>query len=139
MQRYYLRIAAAFGKGAIISGMPYKGRLAQLVEHLVYTERVSGSSPLAPTMPFITVRSSSSNLCGCKNLMMRIGKFVVLWSLAVMTLVVAHPAFANNKDRTKRTDAQTECNEPRKSTVRSMSESTPQRKNDCPKTRRILM
>jgi hypothetical protein len=26
------------------------GRLAQLVEHLVYTERVSGSSPLAPTM-----------------------------------------------------------------------------------------
>ena len=27
------------------------GRLAQLVEHLVYTERVSGSSPLAPTIP----------------------------------------------------------------------------------------
>ena len=26
------------------------GRLAQLVEHLVYTERVSGSSPLPPTM-----------------------------------------------------------------------------------------
>jgi hypothetical protein len=26
------------------------GRLAQLVEHLVYTERVSGSSPLAPTI-----------------------------------------------------------------------------------------
>jgi hypothetical protein len=25
------------------------GRLAQLVEHLVYTERVSGSSPLPPT------------------------------------------------------------------------------------------
>ena len=27
------------------------GRLAQLVEHLVYTERVGGSSPSAPTTP----------------------------------------------------------------------------------------
>ena len=27
------------------------GRLAQLVEHLVYTERVGGSSPSAPTIP----------------------------------------------------------------------------------------
>ena len=27
-----------------------KGRLAQLVEHLVYTERVIGSSPLPPTI-----------------------------------------------------------------------------------------
>ena len=27
----------------------WSGRLAQLVEHLVYTERVSGSSPLPPT------------------------------------------------------------------------------------------
>ena len=26
------------------------GRLAQLVEHLVYTERVSGSNPLPPTI-----------------------------------------------------------------------------------------
>ncbi|SVC33905.1 uncharacterized protein METZ01_LOCUS286759, partial [marine metagenome] len=26
------------------------GRLAQLVEHLVYTERVVGSSPSAPTI-----------------------------------------------------------------------------------------
>ncbi len=32
------------------------GRLAQLVEHLVYTERVSGSSPLAPTMASDTSR-----------------------------------------------------------------------------------
>ena len=63
MQRYYLRIAAAFGKGAVVSGMSHMGRLAQLVEHLVYTERVSGSSPLAPTMPNITVRSSSSKVC----------------------------------------------------------------------------
>ena len=28
------------------------GRLAQLVEHLVYTERVGGSNPSAPTMPW---------------------------------------------------------------------------------------
>jgi hypothetical protein len=28
----------------------YYGRLAQLVEHLVYTERVIGSSPLPPTI-----------------------------------------------------------------------------------------
>jgi hypothetical protein len=27
-----------------------QGRLAQLVEHLVYTERVGGSSPSPPTM-----------------------------------------------------------------------------------------
>ena len=27
-----------------------RGRLAQLVEHLVYTERVIGSSPLPPTI-----------------------------------------------------------------------------------------
>ena len=33
------------GKGSIP-----EGRLAQLVEHLVYTERVSGSSPLPPTI-----------------------------------------------------------------------------------------
>ena len=29
-----------------------RGRLAQLVEHLVYTERVIGSSPLPPTIKF---------------------------------------------------------------------------------------
>jgi hypothetical protein len=28
-----------------------RGQLAQLVEHLVYTERVSGSSPLLPKIP----------------------------------------------------------------------------------------
>jgi hypothetical protein len=28
---------------------PHVGRLAQLVEHLVYTERVGGSSPSSPT------------------------------------------------------------------------------------------
>ena len=33
------------------------GRLAQLVEHLVYTERVSGSNPLPPTIPFKSLLS----------------------------------------------------------------------------------
>ena len=35
-----------------------RGRLAQLVEHLVYTERVIGSSPLPPT---------SETLWGCSS------------------------------------------------------------------------
>ena len=38
------------GGGALAkAALVLLGRLAQLVEHLVYTERVSGSSPLAPT------------------------------------------------------------------------------------------
>ena len=40
-----LLFSARQGKGSIP-----EGRLAQLVEHLVYTERVSGSSPLPPTI-----------------------------------------------------------------------------------------
>jgi len=32
-----------------VARLPRSGRLAQLVEHLVYTERVGGSSPSAPT------------------------------------------------------------------------------------------
>ncbi len=39
------------------SGMP--GRLAQLVEHLVYTERVGGSSPSPPTMFFSSLGAST--------------------------------------------------------------------------------
>jgi hypothetical protein len=49
-----------------------KGRLAQLVEHLVYTERVSGSSPLAPTMHFYSFSRNLLNLCG--NFVHRIPK-----------------------------------------------------------------
>src|ERR1700692_4284337 len=33
------------------SGLERLGRLAQLVEHLVYTEGVGGSSPSSPTSP----------------------------------------------------------------------------------------
>ena len=40
------KVAATLAKARF----PIRGRLAQLVEHLVYTERVSGSSPLAPTI-----------------------------------------------------------------------------------------
>lgn len=36
------------------------GRLAQLVEHLVYTERVSGSNPLPPTIHPFTYRYTPS-------------------------------------------------------------------------------
>jgi hypothetical protein len=72
-------------------------------------------------------------------MMMRMGTATAWGMLTVATMIVAQPAFANNKERNKRTDAQTECSEARKSGVRSMSESTPQRKNECPKVRRILM
>src|SRR5215210_6730541 len=39
------------------------GRLAQLVEHLVYTERVGGSSPSPPTND-----STASTLLSCREL-----------------------------------------------------------------------
>lgn len=44
---------AIFRKAASIERalMGRFGRLAQLVEHLVYTERVGGSSPSPPTIP----------------------------------------------------------------------------------------
>ena len=72
-------------------------------------------------------------------MMMRMGKSSVWALIAAATMVVAQPAFANNKDRSKRADAAAEASEACKTAVRSMSESTPQRKSDCPKTRRILM
>ena len=72
-------------------------------------------------------------------MMMRMWNSTAWALIATATMVVAQPAFANNKDRNKRSDAATEAIEACKTAVRSMSESTPQRKNDCPKTRRILM
>ena len=38
-------------QGAIRRGLCLGGRLAQLVERLVYTEDVGGSSPSSPTIP----------------------------------------------------------------------------------------
>jgi hypothetical protein len=43
-------------------GVP-RGRLAQLVEHLVYTERVGGSSPSAPTIP-VSIRVNAAPRAG---------------------------------------------------------------------------
>jgi hypothetical protein len=58
------------------------------------------------------------------------------WALIAMALA-AQPAMANTKDRTKRDAAScTDCCKP---VVRSMSETTPTRKSECPKARRILM
>ncbi len=72
-------------------------------------------------------------------MMMRMGKATAWALIAAATMIVAQPVFANNKDRSKRADVATEASEACKVAIRSMSESTPQRKNDCPKTRRILM
>ncbi len=46
--------AIAFAPRRVRERIHVVGRLAQLVEHLVYTERVGGSSPSAPT----TIRTS---------------------------------------------------------------------------------
>lgn len=64
-----------------------------------------------------------------------IGFLVVVASLGFAT----QPAYANSKDKTKRVEASTGCTESCKPAIRSMSESTPMRKTDCPKIRRILM
>ena len=43
---------------ATLAGVLRAGRLAQLVEHLVYTERVGGSSPSLPTRAARILRAS---------------------------------------------------------------------------------
>ena len=72
-------------------------------------------------------------------MMMRMGKSTAWALIAAATMIVAQPAFASNKERNKRADVAAEVGEACKTAVRSMSESTPQRKSDCPKIRRILM
>jgi hypothetical protein len=74
-----------------------------------------------------------------QQMMMRMGKSTAWALIAAATIIVAQPAFANNKDRNKRIETGAEVSESCKAAIRSMSESTPQRKSDCPKTRRILM
>jgi hypothetical protein len=57
-----------------------------------------------------------------------------------MTLaLVAQPAIANNKDKTKRAEPQPSCTDCCRPVVKPMSETTPARKNECVKVRRILM
>jgi hypothetical protein len=70
---------------------------------------------------------------------MRLGKYITFAAATAVLAVAAQPVAAQNKDRNKRPDAQAEPADACKPAVRSMSESTPQRKNDCQKTRRILM
>jgi hypothetical protein len=71
---------------------------------------------------------------------MRMGKFAFTALLAVAALGLAsQPAHANAKDRAKRADTPTGCTETCRPVIRSMSETTPARKTDCPKVRRILM
>jgi hypothetical protein len=67
------------------------------------------------------------------------GNFLKLGLVAATLGVVAQPAYANNKDRAKRAEPAAGCSDVCKPIIRSMSESTPQRKSDCPRTRRILM
>jgi hypothetical protein len=70
---------------------------------------------------------------------MRLG-ILTKTGLAAATLsLLAQPVMADNRDRSKRTESATPANEACKPAVRSMSESTPSRRNDCPKVRRILM
>jgi uncharacterized membrane protein YebE (DUF533 family) len=70
---------------------------------------------------------------------MGIGKILKFGLVAATLGVVAQPAYANNKDRAKRADPAPACTDACKPAIRSMSETTPQRKSDCPRTRRILM
>jgi hypothetical protein len=71
---------------------------------------------------------------------MKLGKSGYRIALGAAILgIAAQPALASNKDKPKRSEQAAACNECCKPAVRSMSESTPVRKGDCPKTRRILM
>lgn len=69
---------------------------------------------------------------------MRLGKFSAFGAIAAMASMAAAPAYADNKDKAKRTETPA-SGEACKPAVKPMSESTPVRKNDCQKTRRILM
>lgn len=52
---------ALWGRIDLAAGQGYnqRGRLAQLVEHLLYTQGVRGSSPLSPTVSFLPSRCNS--------------------------------------------------------------------------------
>jgi hypothetical protein len=70
---------------------------------------------------------------------MELGKILKIIAVAATLGLFAQPAFATNKDRSKRAEPAPACTDAGKPASRSMSESTPQRKTDCPRTRRILM
>ncbi len=70
---------------------------------------------------------------------MRAGSFIAFHAALGLIALAAQPASAQNKERNKRPDVQSEVTDACKPAIRSMSESTPQRKTDCQKARRILM
>jgi hypothetical protein len=73
--------------------------------------------------------------------MMRLGIGLKIGLMAATLCIAAQPAAANNKDKSKRAEPAASNNTPDacKPAVRSMSESTPVRRSDCARTRRILM
>jgi hypothetical protein len=70
---------------------------------------------------------------------MRVRDYAKIGLLAAMLGTAATPAVANNKEKQKRTEPAAVQPENCKPAVRPMSESTPARKNECVRTRRILM
>jgi hypothetical protein len=134
-----------FGKGAL----PVQGRLAQLVEHLVYTERVSGSSPLAPTIfglrpieapkmqetpfPFMLQKSLCWHFARMRGLFLTLGTGIVILSAGFLP----GTAFARETEQAEIAN----CNDPRHRhvVVRPLTESLPVRKGEKQRLRRILM
>jgi hypothetical protein len=143
-----LRICQSFGKGGQHSGV---GRLAQLVEHLVYTERVSGSSPLAPTIaecgPFIGQKGLTTQIMA----MIRQATLATALLLAPLCVSPATAAYVPVLFKTKaspaptlvRTKADKETAEVKrpvcKPAIQPMTEGRRQRDLSCPKPRPILM
>ncbi len=140
----HLPNAKGFGKGAL----PVEGRLAQLVEHLVYTERVSGSSPLAPTIfgiaatqlknlgkaiSFILQKAFLMQFGRMRGILMTFGTGLVVFGAAMMP----EAAFAREVEQAEIAN----CTDPkhRHAVVRPLTESAPIRKTEKLRIRRILM
>ena len=131
------------------------GRLAQLVEHLVYTERVSGSSPLAPTR-FVILSFIRQKASGAQSAAMR-GKrnFVKCVAIALAMPAFASPAFATHapvlfktakaqpillaKERADRESSADNKQLLCRPAIKPMSEGRVNRSTNCPKPRPILM
>ena len=125
------------------------GRLAQLVEHLVYTERVSGSSPLAPTifgfkpieapkmqgtpLSFTVYKAFCWHFARMRGIFLTLGTGIVLLSAGFLP----GTAFARDTEQAEIAN----CNDPRHRhvVVRSLTESLPVRKSEKQRVRRILM
>ena len=126
-----------------------RGRLAQLVEHLVYTERVSGSSPLAPTIfegdftnRYNLVRRGMlfilQKALGRHAIRMR-GSFVSLNLGFVVLGAFALPSTAMARESEPAESASFNDPRHRHVVVRPLTESLPIRKAEKIRIRRILM